>query len=987
MQTLRSFLAVLVLASVLVWSSSARAANDPNLVWQTLETPHFRITFYSGEEEIARHVADLAEDINARLVPVLGWQPKEKVEISLNDQTDSANGFTSAAPYNAIRLYVTAPDDLSPLGDVDDWYQELVTHEYTHTLHLDNITGIPALWNAIVGRAWVPNQIQPRWILEGLAVYDESEQTSGGRLRSSIWNMFMRADVLENNVAPLDVFSNTPRRWPQGNIWYLYGSFFMNWLADTYGEQAIRAMIKDYGWEPIPFGVNRSIRRATGRTWDELYPAWVKTLQREYGAQAAEIRRKGVRQGVQLTHGGDTAEHPRFIPQNAWPDHAGDILYYRDDGHSTTGLYAIPIKRDASGNIVSSDEKNRELVIRTNTFSAASFEPDGSVVFDSVDYTKNIFAFDDLFELKQGEKSPSGLESARKRLTVGYRANDPSVSPDGRRVVFETNHRGTRYLQIADIGPDGITNTRSLVRSNSFEQVFDPKWAPDNRHVAYSVWTEGGYRDIRYVDTNDGSYVEVTHDRAVDSGPCFSPDGKWLYFHSDRTHVSNIYAWEVGTAHLKQVTNVLTGAFQPAISADGKTLAYIGYSHIGYDLFAMKIDPSQWTDAEPFVEDRPAAPPPPVQHQYTVRTYNPFQTLRPRTYSATATPSDFGYHLGIGTTGTDIAELHSFSASIGTDTLDPELQFAAAYGYGGFPVDLSIGISRTLSPEQGSYQLGGSYAPLYVQENTGIQTTANYSLPGAFDGQNVSLSYSATRVAANYPMPVNKLDPYETPSIPYNGFVSDLHLGWSYSNAQSFLWSVAGEKGFSVSANIDATSPVIASDYAGFAASGDFTMYQLMPWLQHHAVALHMGAGTSGGSFPGHGPYYVGGFVDLPVYDTIRNQLIQGGITLRGYPPVIEAGSNYALFNAEYHFPILNIDRGYSTLPVFIQRINGNIFTDYGSAFNDVTTALFKTGVGGELWFDAGLAYVVNFTFRLGYAKGLAFGGLDKFYFVAAVPF
>ncbi|MEO7109242.1 MAG: hypothetical protein ABI183_02290, partial [Polyangiaceae bacterium] len=96
---------------------------------------------------------------------------------------------------------------------------------------------------------------------------------------------------------------------------------------------------------------------------------------------------------------------------------------------------------------------------------------------------------------------------------------------------------------------------------------------------------------------------------------------------------------------------------------------------------------------------------------------------------------------------------------------------------------------------------------------------------------------------------------------------------------------------------------------------------------------------------------------------------------------------NYALLNAEYHFPILNIDRGYSTLPVFISRISGNLFTDYGSAFNDVTTAEFKTGVGGELWFDANLAYVLSFTFRLGYAKGLAFGGLDKFYFVAAVPF
>ena len=170
---------------------------------------------------------------------------------------------------------------MSPLGDVDDWYLELVTHEYTHILHTDHIEGIPALVNALLGKTFAPNQVQPHWLLEGLAVFEESARTSGGRLRSSMWNMWMRADVLEDNVATLDLFSNMPRRWPQGNIWYLYGSFFMQWIAETYGEQAIRAMIDDYGEQVIPYAINRSIRRATGRTYEELYPSWVDSMQRE----------------------------------------------------------------------------------------------------------------------------------------------------------------------------------------------------------------------------------------------------------------------------------------------------------------------------------------------------------------------------------------------------------------------------------------------------------------------------------------------------------------------------------------------------------------------------------------------------------------------------------------------------------------------------------------------------------------------------------
>ena len=325
-------------AVVLTGASAAQAANDPKLLWKSLDTPHFRISFYSTEEDVAEHVATIAEGIYTRLCAAIGWTPTERTEILLTDQTDGANGLTTALPYNAIRLYVTAPDDMSPLGDVDDWYLELVTHEFTHILHTDHVGGVPALANRVLGKVWAPNQVEPHWMLEGLAVFEESTRTSGGRLRSSMWNMFMRADVLEQNLAPLDVFSNTPRRWPGGNIWYVYGSFFMQWLAETYGEQAIRAMIEDYSSQIVPYGINRSIRRATGRTFEELYPAWVDSMRRAFDAQAAAVRARGIREGVRVSHTGYTVEHPRWLPANAWPDHAGDLAYFVDDGRSTAGV-------------------------------------------------------------------------------------------------------------------------------------------------------------------------------------------------------------------------------------------------------------------------------------------------------------------------------------------------------------------------------------------------------------------------------------------------------------------------------------------------------------------------------------------------------------------------------------------------------------------------------------------------------------------------
>jgi hypothetical protein len=217
--------------------------------------------------------------------------------------------------------------------------------------------------------------------------------------------------------------------------------------------------------------------------------------------------------------------------------------------------------------------------------------------------------------------------------------------------------------------------------------------------------------------------------------------------------------------------------------------------------------------------------------------------------------------------------------------------------------------------------------------------------------------------------------------------LASLHMGWSYSNAQGYLWSVGAERGFSVGASVDVSDTSIGSEFTGYSSNFNFATYLLMPWARHHVLALHAGGGTSGGNLGGHGLFYVGGYVDLPVVDTVRNTLIQGGVVMRGYPVVIESGHSYGLFNAEYRFPIVNVDRGPSTLPIFLNRMSGVLFTDYGSAFDSASTAKFKTGSGGELWFDLTLGYFVGFTFRLGYAHGWASGGIEKTYFVAAIPF
>ena len=70
----------------------------------------------------------------------------------------------------------------------------------------------------------------------------------------------------------------------------------------------------------------------------------------------------------------------------------------------------------------------------------------------------------------------------------------------------------------------------------------------------------------------------------------------------------------------------------------------------------------------------------------------------------------------------------------------------------------------------------------------------------------------------------------------------------------------------------------------------------------------------------------------------------------------------------------MTVDRGISTLPFFVQRMAGNLFLDYGGAFNELDIENYRdqlhTGIGAELLIDMQIGYVTLLNVRLGYAKG-----------------
>ena len=969
----------------------AHAAGDPYLQWSTLTTAHFRIHYHQGLEEIAVKLAAMAEGIHERLVPSLGWEPRQRTEIVLTDNSDSANGSATTLPYGIVRMFITAPDDMSPLGDYDDWHYELFTHEYAHILHMDNVTGLPALVNSILGRTAVPNQAQPRWLIEGLAVMEESRHTGGGRNRSSIFDMYLRADVLEDNLAPLDQVSHLPRRWPQGNLWYLYGSRFLTWIADTYGPDTLAIVSHDYGSRLIPWGINRSIKRATGRTYVELYEGWKRHLKRHYTAQLAEASRQGFREGVRLTHYGQTVGRPRWVPEVARDDRDYDeLLFYRDDGHTRSGFYRLTLTKERDG-----VAKEAELLLRATGRGSASFEPDGGIVFDTLATTKRIYSFRDLFRLPKGQKAPSGFESKISRLTDGQRAREPDVAPDGRSVAFVENHRGTSTLILAEIGADGqLENARALVPSARFEQAFTPRFSPDGKWLAYSVWTHGGYRDIRIVEVATGRFYEIARDRALDMQPSFSPDGRYVFFSSDRAYgIPNIFAFDTTSGALHQVTNVKTGAFQPEVSPDGTTLVYVGYTSAGFDLFAMPLDREQWLRPPVYDDPRPDPHAVPREVPYTQSSYNPLPSLRPRAWEPTVGTGTYGTAISVTTSGSDAVGMHGFTATLMTETELPDPRFSLSYAYNRLPFDYRATIFRSISPRSFRYN---DEQPIYFEENLGVRNGISYRLPSAlgFDANAFSLAYTISRFYGDLPMSSSP-DPYARIwRKPPRGYLGVAHLGYSYTNAERRLYGIGPERGFTLSLGVDIADRPLASEYSLYVFAYSARKYFPMPWLRHHTLALSASGAISTGDYPRRGLFHTGGFVETPIVEQYTSGVFQSAFVLRGYEPVAFIGSQYHLLNTEYRFPLLTIDRGLSTLPAFAGRLSGAFFADYGGAFDTLDTQdwrkQFHLGVGAELWAELTFGYFLTTTLRLGHARGVADeeaipGG--QTYLVVSAPF
>jgi Tol biopolymer transport system component len=153
--------------------------------------------------------------------------------------------------------------------------------------------------------------------------------------------------------------------------------------------------------------------------------------------------------------------------------------------------------------------------------------------------------------------------------------SDPSISPDGKKIVFGTYMRNVWHL--------GMTNLDGSGLMTLLGEGHDPVFSPDGRRIAF-VRIVSGRAQIFTLDPETGSkVVQVTNGDHDNVNPSWSPDGQYLLFASNRATTKPQRGYVAGETTERQ------GRFNLyAIKSDGTSLVQLtdGEANTGNPVWA-----------------------------------------------------------------------------------------------------------------------------------------------------------------------------------------------------------------------------------------------------------------------------------------------------------------------------------------------------------------------------------------------------------------
>jgi hypothetical protein len=913
--------------------------------YRTIETEYFYIHFPAVLKKKAAYLSSIVDPIHRELSKRERWSPAKKTEVVLIDSSDYANGYATYYPQNTIVLYMAEPFLESSISNSDNWLELMFIHEYTHTLNMDQIYGAWAFLR-LFGPYYSPNALQPVSFIEGNAVYNESHQTGRGRLNSPYAQMIMRLEFYDNTPLSLSETASYPYRWPYGLAPYLYGAYFLDYLAETYGEEKLKRYFKEYSDNLVPLIPSDSSIDVFGKSFPSLWKEWIAYEKSRYEKTVEAVKAKGLSKTEQITHRGSYTGIPRFINNST-------IAYVASDRKHPAALYEYNRSKGQSRFIHTVNSPN----------SIAPGKKNGEYIIADVELYHTYTTVYDHFELKRGsikQKSKNMhalyIDSFKDRIAAVIRDTD-----EYRLVVYNKNGE-------------------PLTLFKSSYQLSHCRFDSRGDRIVFAYKKERGTSGIAYIPAEGGEAQSLFESRGINMFPVWHPKGKSIIFSSDKSGVPNLYELNLSNRTLKRITNLIGGATSCDISPDGETIAFAGCTKEGFDIFttsyrskrfeSSKVAFTPLNDSESMEVTTAGV----QSSSYNPLRHLPWPAFYPLLYTSEVGDSNYSYHLGAGIFGSDPLNEHSYIFEGDLSLKEPQVTLYGNYSYMGLYPDLSIiYYDSTLfysennypqgnpsnSTQRSLYRIGGAEASIdFAQYNyLAVFTLGGYYRKETIQRYNTDTETNSTSKVLN----------------------NNLSFSTYLMTAKSLTRTILPTGGFLFINNLQLYNEKIGSDYDYYKTYGGLTLYS--PLLLFDSIAtLTSNYGYIFGDNNESSSFSLGKYKSG---DSRSDAYSSDTIGIRGYPAGTYLGQGLLTASLEYAIPLSQKHHGMGLIPLAVEKIWISPFAEGAALYSDQDKQLgaFKKSAGAEIRLLSTIGFRGELTGFAGLAKGLDEGGELQVYF------
>ena len=533
--------------------------------WKIYHSTHFDVYFYEEERPSLQKVVNFAESAYDDLSRKFNFQIAKKVPLiyyATHSQFEQTNTLLTFIPEGVGAFAEPVKNRMVlPIDMPDEKLLQLITHELTHIFEYE------ILFQGKLGKELTANP--PTWLMEGLASFMAQDEDSKDRmvLRDAVVN-----DTLPSVQQPFG-----------GYFAYRFGHAVFAFIQQKYGWDGLRDFIYEYR-NNLGNSVEKPIKRAFDLTVEEFDTRFRTWLRKQY--LPALVSKGEPQEYGELFRVGE-----RIVSQEISPmiSPSGDLMAalttYKED--VDVALFNVP-ERKLMKNLTSGYADQYEYVIAQFLTTGPSmgrdvaFSPTGDqiAVFVKKERGRNLLVLNAL----------SGRIERSIPMKVEQQLN-PTFSPDGKRVAFHAFAGNQADIFIYDLETAAMTN----VTNDAF---FDaaPTYTPDGASLVYSSVVNGYAKLFRVDLTNPSRRFQLTSGNWNDSDAAFSPDGKRIYYSSDRQTgrnsveaaklleedenrarregdtppidpanfaAYNIYSLDLTTGDILQYTDVVGGCFTP----------------------------------------------------------------------------------------------------------------------------------------------------------------------------------------------------------------------------------------------------------------------------------------------------------------------------------------------------------------------------------------------------------------------------------------